>query len=123
MKYSTIKSLISNCHSFQTIDPPSVALVTLGSSKDILFEGGPRPWIQEPSKFFRNITAEDEESIGLSLFAPPMSRNNIQHWVQVSCKSLGEQVSTRRCLYRPPSDTELKQLRMGFEQIYDTIHL
>ncbi|XP_040537997.1 nuclear pore membrane glycoprotein 210 isoform X3 [Gallus gallus] len=76
----------------KTIDPPSVALVTLGSSKDILFEGGPRPWIQEPSKFFRNITAEDEESIGLSLFAPPMSRNNIQHWVQVSCKSLGEQV-------------------------------
>uniref|UniRef100_A0A8C3LL48 Nucleoporin 210 n=1 Tax=Chrysolophus pictus TaxID=9089 RepID=A0A8C3LL48_CHRPC len=79
----------------KTVDPPSVALVTLGSSKDILFEGGPRPWIQEPSKFFRNVTAEDAESIGLSLFAPPMSRNNIQHWVQVSCKSLGEQVSTR----------------------------
>uniref|UniRef100_A0A8C3LN93 Nucleoporin 210 n=1 Tax=Chrysolophus pictus TaxID=9089 RepID=A0A8C3LN93_CHRPC len=76
----------------KTVDPPSVALVTLGSSKDILFEGGPRPWIQEPSKFFRNVTAEDAESIGLSLFAPPMSRNNIQHWVQVSCKSLGEQV-------------------------------
>uniref|UniRef100_A0A669P513 Nucleoporin 210 n=1 Tax=Phasianus colchicus TaxID=9054 RepID=A0A669P513_PHACC len=79
----------------KTVDPPSVALVTLGSSKDILFEGGPRPWVQEPSKFFRNVTAEDAESIGLSLFAPPMSRNNIQHWVQVSCKSLGEQVSTR----------------------------
>uniref|UniRef100_A0A8B9TXM7 Nucleoporin 210 n=1 Tax=Anas platyrhynchos TaxID=8839 RepID=A0A8B9TXM7_ANAPL len=57
----------------KTVDPPSVALVTLGSSKDMLFEGGPRPWVQEPSKFFRNITAEDEESI-------------------VSCKSLGEQV-------------------------------
>uniref|UniRef100_A0A803Y1L6 Nucleoporin 210 n=1 Tax=Meleagris gallopavo TaxID=9103 RepID=A0A803Y1L6_MELGA len=79
----------------KTVDPPSVALVTLGSSKDILFEGGPRPWVQEPSKFFRNVTAEDTESVGLSLFAPPMSRNNIQHWVQVSCKSLGEQVSTR----------------------------
>uniref|UniRef100_A0A803YR07 Nucleoporin 210 n=1 Tax=Meleagris gallopavo TaxID=9103 RepID=A0A803YR07_MELGA len=76
----------------KTVDPPSVALVTLGSSKDILFEGGPRPWVQEPSKFFRNVTAEDTESVGLSLFAPPMSRNNIQHWVQVSCKSLGEQV-------------------------------
>ncbi|NXK52401.1 PO210 protein, partial [Chauna torquata] len=76
----------------KTIDPPSVALVTLGSSKDMLFEGGPRPWVQEPSKFFRNITAEDAESIGLSLFGPPTSRNNIQHWVRVSCKSLGEQV-------------------------------
>uniref|UniRef100_A0A8B9BSN0 Nucleoporin 210 n=1 Tax=Anser brachyrhynchus TaxID=132585 RepID=A0A8B9BSN0_9AVES len=76
----------------KTVDPPSVALVTLGSSKDMLFEGGPRPWVQEPSKFFRNITAEDEESIGLSLFGLPTSRNNIQHWVRVSCKSLGEQV-------------------------------
>ncbi|NXU54806.1 PO210 protein, partial [Turnix velox] len=76
----------------KAIDPPSVALVTLGSSKDMLFEGGPRPWVQEPSKFYRNVTAEDAESIGLSLFGPPTSRNNIQHWVRVSCKSLGEQV-------------------------------
>ncbi|NWQ80120.1 PO210 protein, partial [Columbina picui] len=76
----------------KTIDPPSVALVTLGSSKDMLFEGGPRPWVQEPSKFFRNITAEDADSVALSLFGPPTSRNNIQHWVRASCKSLGEQV-------------------------------
>ncbi|NWS42125.1 PO210 protein, partial [Probosciger aterrimus] len=76
----------------KAIDPSAVALVTLGSSKDMLFEGGPRPWVQEPSKFFRNVTAEDAESVGLSLFGPPMSRNNIQHWVRVSCKSLGDQV-------------------------------
>uniref|UniRef100_A0A8C3JI15 Nucleoporin 210 n=1 Tax=Calidris pygmaea TaxID=425635 RepID=A0A8C3JI15_9CHAR len=76
----------------KAIDPPSVALVTLGSSKDMLFEGGPRPWVQEPSKFFRNITAEDAETISLYLLGPPASRNNIQHWVRASCKSLGEQV-------------------------------
>ncbi|NXB89569.1 PO210 protein, partial [Vidua chalybeata] len=29
----------------RAIDPPSVTLVTLGSSKDMLFEGGPRPWV------------------------------------------------------------------------------
>lgn len=84
---------------FQTIDPPSVALVTLGSSKDMLFEGGPRPWVQEPSKFFRNITAEDAGSISLSLFGPPTSRNHFQHWVRVFCKSLGEQVSALRYLW------------------------
>uniref|UniRef100_A0A672U212 Nucleoporin 210 n=1 Tax=Strigops habroptila TaxID=2489341 RepID=A0A672U212_STRHB len=76
----------------KAVDPPTVALVTLGSSKDMLFEGGPRAWVQEPSKFFRNVTAEDAESVGLSLFGPPTSRNSIQHWVRVSCKSLGEQV-------------------------------
>uniref|UniRef100_A0A8C3NWH2 Nucleoporin 210 n=1 Tax=Cyanoderma ruficeps TaxID=181631 RepID=A0A8C3NWH2_9PASS len=78
----------------RAIDPPSVALVTLGSSKDMLFEGGPRPWVQEPSKFFRNVAAEDAESIVLSLPEAPTPRNNHQHWVRVLCRSLGEQVIT-----------------------------
>ncbi|XP_010007165.1 PREDICTED: nuclear pore membrane glycoprotein 210, partial [Chaetura pelagica] len=78
----------------KTVDPPSAALVTLGSSRDLLFEGGPRPWVLEPSKFFRNITAEDAESIGLILFGPPTLQDHTQHWVRVSCKSLGEQVLT-----------------------------
>ncbi|XP_054833051.1 nuclear pore membrane glycoprotein 210 [Eublepharis macularius] len=76
----------------KTIDPASVALVTLGSSKDIIFEGGPRPWVQEPSKFFRNISAEDPNNIGLFLLGPPTTRNPFQHWVRASCKALGEQV-------------------------------
>ncbi|KAJ7410211.1 nuclear pore membrane glycoprotein 210 [Willisornis vidua] len=78
----------------KAVDPPSVALVTLGSSKDMLFERGPRPWVQEPSKFFRNITAEDAESVLLSLLEPSTSQNNNQHSVRVLCKSLGEQVIT-----------------------------
>uniref|UniRef100_A0A8C5D5A2 BIG2 domain-containing protein n=1 Tax=Gouania willdenowi TaxID=441366 RepID=A0A8C5D5A2_GOUWI len=39
----------------RAIDPSAVAVVTLGSSKDLLFEGGPRPWVLEPSKFFCNL--------------------------------------------------------------------
>ncbi|XP_053154975.1 nuclear pore membrane glycoprotein 210 [Hemicordylus capensis] len=76
----------------KTIDPVSVALVTLGSSKNILFEGGPRPWVQEPSKFFRNITVEEPQNVGLSFLGPSASRNPFQHWVKASCKALGEQV-------------------------------
>ncbi|XP_069500079.1 nuclear pore membrane glycoprotein 210 [Ambystoma mexicanum] len=76
----------------RTVDPSSVALVTLGSSKDMLFEGGPMPWVLEPSKFFRNISAEDSESVGINIFAPPASRNHLQHWIRVSCRALGEQV-------------------------------
>lgn len=89
----------------------------------MLFEGGPRPWVQEPSKFFRNISTEDAESVALSLFGPPTSRNNIQHWVRASCKSLGEQVSARTYLCCPLSNTELRQLRTGFGQIYHAIYL
>ncbi|KAM6468057.1 nuclear pore membrane glycoprotein 210 isoform 2-T2 [Liasis olivaceus] len=74
------------------IDPISAALVTLGSSKDILFEGGPRPWIQEPSKFFRDINTEHPENVGLYLLGPPTSRNSFQHWARATCKTLGDQV-------------------------------
>nr|XP_031326876.1 nuclear pore membrane glycoprotein 210 isoform X5 [Camelus dromedarius] len=76
----------------KAVDPSSVALVTLGSSKEMLFEGGPRPWVLEPSKFFRNVTSEDMDSISLALFGPPASRNYQQHWILVTCQVLGEQV-------------------------------
>eukprot|EP00070_Physeter_catodon_P027658 XP_028334552.1 nuclear pore membrane glycoprotein 210 isoform X1 [Physeter catodon] len=76
----------------KAVDPSSVALVTLGSSKEMLFEGGPRPWVLEPSKFFRNVTSEDMDSVGLALFGPPAARNHQQHWILVTCQVLGEQV-------------------------------
>ncbi|XP_068603355.1 nuclear pore membrane glycoprotein 210 [Brachionichthys hirsutus] len=75
----------------RAVDPVSVAVVTLGSSKDMLFEGGPRPWILEPSKFFCNLRAEDEDSVGLALTSP-LSHNYNQHWVRATCSVLGEQV-------------------------------
>lgn len=76
----------------KTIDPPSVALVTLGSSKDMLFEGGPKPWVLEPLKFFRNLTAEDKDSTSLFLLDTPLSRNHFQHWSRTVCRDLGEQI-------------------------------
>ncbi|KAK2503265.1 hypothetical protein MC885_010161 [Smutsia gigantea] len=76
----------------KAVDPSSVALVTLGSSKEMLFEGGPRPWVLEPSKFFRNVTSEDMDSISLALFGPSTSWNYQQHWILVTCRALGEQV-------------------------------
>ncbi|KAL4646368.1 nuclear pore membrane glycoprotein 210 isoform X1 [Arapaima gigas] len=75
----------------KVIDPVSVAVVTLGSSKDMLFEGGPKPWVLEPSKFFRNLTAEDARSVHMALFGPA-SRNYFKHWVRATCRALGEQV-------------------------------
>ncbi|XP_029011071.1 nuclear pore membrane glycoprotein 210 [Betta splendens] len=75
----------------RAVDPVSVALVTLGSSKEMLFEGGPRPWVLEPSKFFCNLRAEDETSVTLTLTSPS-SHNYNQHWVRAMCRALGEQV-------------------------------
>ncbi|XP_061650259.1 nuclear pore membrane glycoprotein 210 [Phyllopteryx taeniolatus] len=73
------------------IDPVSVAVVTLGSSKDMLFQGGPQPWVLEPSKFFCDLKAEDEESVS-STVTSPLSHNYDQHLVSATCKALGEQM-------------------------------
>ncbi|XP_071780679.2 nuclear pore membrane glycoprotein 210 isoform X1 [Centroberyx gerrardi] len=75
----------------KAVDPVSVALVTLGSSKDMFFEGGPKPWVLEPSKFFRSLKAEDEGSVSLALTGPSSHSYN-QHRVRATCKALGEQV-------------------------------
>lgn len=58
----------------------------------MLFEGGPRPWVLEPSKFFTDLTAENEESISLHLISSPAFRNQPKHLVRATCMALGEQV-------------------------------
>ncbi|XP_057685549.1 nuclear pore membrane glycoprotein 210-like isoform X2 [Corythoichthys intestinalis] len=87
------------------IDPVSVAVVTLGSSKDMLFGGGPRPWVREPSKFFCDLKAENEKNVSVSLTSPS-SHNYNQHFARVTCRALGEQmlevmVSNKECATNP----------------------
>ena len=36
----------------QVLDPQQTALVTLGSVKNLLLEGGPLPWILDTSSYF-----------------------------------------------------------------------
>ena len=37
-----------------SIDPESIAIVTLGSSKGVVIEGGPSPWVLDPSRYHKN---------------------------------------------------------------------
>lgn len=80
----------------------SVAVVTLGSSKDMLFEGGPRPWVLEPSKFFCFSRAEDESSMSLNLISPSCQNYN-RHWLRATCRVLGEQVRVIGIIVVPDS--------------------
>ncbi|XP_045065483.1 nuclear pore membrane glycoprotein 210-like isoform X1 [Coregonus clupeaformis] len=89
--YLSAKITIAAYPLLKAVDPASVALVTLGSSKVMLFEGGPKPWVLEPSKFFRNLKAEDENGVSLAL-TRPTSRSYLRHWVRATCRALGEQV-------------------------------
>ncbi|XP_077380724.1 nuclear pore membrane glycoprotein 210-like isoform X2 [Festucalex cinctus] len=73
------------------IDPVSVAVVTLGCSKYMLFNGGPRPWILEHFTFFRDVKAEDENIVGITL-TNPLSHNNDKYLISATCRALGEQM-------------------------------
>ncbi|XP_060057445.1 nuclear pore membrane glycoprotein 210-like isoform X2 [Erinaceus europaeus] len=77
-------------------NPVEVALVTWQSVKEIVFEGGPRPWILEPSRFFLELSVEKTETIEITQVRLPAKRKQNQYIYRVLCLHLGEQVLTFR---------------------------
>ncbi|XP_036198838.1 nuclear pore membrane glycoprotein 210-like isoform X5 [Myotis myotis] len=80
----------------KAVNPVEVALVTWNSVKETVFEGGPRPWILEPSQFFLELTAEKTEKIEITQVRLPTKRKQNQYIYRVLCLDLGEQVLTFR---------------------------
>ncbi|XP_032901430.1 nuclear pore membrane glycoprotein 210-like [Amblyraja radiata] len=78
----------------QAIDPVAVAIVTLTSSKEMLFEGGPRPWVLEPSGFFMDLTGEKKKKITIEQQWAPSMKKKSHHGFRVTCVALGEQFLT-----------------------------
>nr|XP_021537546.1 nuclear pore membrane glycoprotein 210-like [Neomonachus schauinslandi] len=80
----------------KAVNPVEVALVTWQSVKEMVFEGGPRPWILEPSRFFLELSMEKTEKIELSQVRLPAKRKQNQYIYRVLCLDLGEQALTFR---------------------------
>ncbi|KAM6168236.1 nuclear pore membrane glycoprotein 210-like [Erethizon dorsatum] len=80
----------------KAINPVEVALVTWRSVKEMVFEGGPRPWILEPSRFFLELSTEKTEKIEITEVRLPAKRKQNQYIYRVLCLDLGEQVLTFR---------------------------
>uniref|UniRef100_F7HBW6 Nucleoporin 210 like n=1 Tax=Callithrix jacchus TaxID=9483 RepID=F7HBW6_CALJA len=76
------------------LNPVEVALVTWHSVKEMVFEGGPHPWILEPSRFFFELSVEKTEKIGIAQVWLPSKRKQNQYIYRVQCLDLGEQVLT-----------------------------
>uniref|UniRef100_A0A6I8ND11 Nucleoporin 210 like n=1 Tax=Ornithorhynchus anatinus TaxID=9258 RepID=A0A6I8ND11_ORNAN len=76
----------------EAVNPVEVALVAWRSSKEVVFEGGPGPWVLEPSRFFLELSAERPEWIGMvpGGWAARRKQNQYAYWVH--CLQLGEQV-------------------------------
>ncbi|XP_032173289.1 nuclear pore membrane glycoprotein 210-like isoform X4 [Mustela erminea] len=80
----------------KAVNPVEVALVTWQSVKEMVFEGGPRPWILEPSRFFLELSMEKTEKIELTQVRLPDKRKQNQYIYRVLCLDLGEQALTFR---------------------------
>ncbi|XP_040854874.1 nuclear pore membrane glycoprotein 210-like isoform X2 [Ochotona curzoniae] len=80
----------------KAVNPMEVALVTWQSVKEIIFEGGPRPWVLEPSRFFLELKMEKPEKIGVTQVRLPAKRKQNQYIYRVLCLELGEQALTFR---------------------------
>uniref|UniRef100_A0ABK0LFU2 Nucleoporin 210-like n=1 Tax=Rattus norvegicus TaxID=10116 RepID=A0ABK0LFU2_RAT len=80
----------------KALNPVEVALVTWHSVKEMVFEGGPHPWILEPSRFFLELSMEKAEAIRITEVRLPAKRKQNQYVYRVLCLELGEQVLTLR---------------------------
>ncbi|XP_053065325.1 nuclear pore membrane glycoprotein 210-like isoform X11 [Acinonyx jubatus] len=80
----------------KAVNPVEVALVTWRSAKEMVFEGGPCPWILEPSRFFLELSMEKTEKIELTQVRLPAKRKQNQYIYRVLCLDLGEQALTFR---------------------------
>lgn len=74
------------------MNPVEVALVTWQSVKEVVFEGGPRPWVLEPSHFFSELSMENTEKIEITQVWLPVKTKQNQYIYRVQCLDLGEQV-------------------------------
>jgi len=76
----------------QAVNPVEMALVTWKAAKEIVFEGGPGPWVLEPSRFFSELTVEHKDKIEVVQIRLPTQRKVNQYVYRAVCLELGEQV-------------------------------
>ncbi|XP_058015776.1 nuclear pore membrane glycoprotein 210-like [Ahaetulla prasina] len=78
----------------KAVNPVQLALITWHSLKEMVFEGGPGPWVLEPSRFFLELKMDDKKKFQVAELRLPARRKQNQYIYRVTCLELGEQVFT-----------------------------
>lgn len=42
-----------------------MAIVTPGSAKTVVFQGGPQPWVLDPTHYFEHLNGEKEDYVSI----------------------------------------------------------
>ncbi|EGV98124.1 Nuclear pore membrane glycoprotein 210-like [Cricetulus griseus] len=94
----------------KALNPVEVALVTWQSVKEMVFEGGPHPWILEPSRFFLEMSVEKPKGICITEARLPAKRKQNQYVYRVLCLDLGEQIGNHPGVLNPSPSVETVQV-------------
>ncbi len=69
----------------------SEVLLSVGSSRVVIFERGPQPWPPAPLRFFSEVEVQPQGGVSVEALSPTEARP-LQYAYQVMCTSVGEQV-------------------------------
>ncbi|RXN05465.1 nuclear pore membrane glycoprotein 210-like [Labeo rohita] len=102
--YSPLKSLVSE------------VLLSVGSSRVVMFEGGPRPWPPAPFRFFGDVEVQPERGVTVEALrtieaGPP------RHAYRVTCTAMGEQWLVFRCGNTPGPLNEIPAVEESRVQV------
>ncbi|PIK54185.1 putative nuclear pore membrane glycoprotein [Apostichopus japonicus] len=99
----------------QALDPDSVAIVTPGSSKTVVFQGGPQPWVLDPTQYFERLNGEKAEHVSINHLKSSRGSRGL-HVFQVLCTKRGEQVLTAEVGNGPTSRNKYPAIAKAFVQ-------
>ncbi|KAI6647347.1 Nuclear pore membrane glycoprotein [Oopsacas minuta] len=101
-RFITASVTIAAYPPLQVIDPQvGVAVVTLASSWTYKFEGGPQPWVLDPSSYVESLESEAREDIRI------IQNKVYEHEYVILCLKLNEQQLTLSIYNRPSAKNPL----------------
>ena len=77
--------------------------MALGSTKRIVAEGGPLPWVLDPKHHYDVMSAEEEDWVRIKSRGKDTNQGEAIHYFDVTCTVLGEQLLTVEVGNRPSS--------------------
>ncbi|GFU10887.1 nuclear pore membrane glycoprotein 210 [Nephila pilipes] len=89
-------TVLSCFKDLKPVHPVRVAVLPLGSSMEIAFDGGPRKWPLMKENHYTILEASKPELIDIELIRDPIRYNKDLTVFRVLCKALGENVLTFR---------------------------
>ena len=71
----------SNVHVFQPVDPEKETVIAVGSMKELVFHGGPQPWIIGYLHIFQPVDPEKETVIAVGSMKELVFHGGPQPWI------------------------------------------